>query len=330
MTRTGVTPVVAVVILLMMTVAASGGAYAWMMQVQQDAQRAGGSDLHTDIDVKDTICESGAVRLALKNSGDVQVQARDTAVYVYGPDGHLNATRNGIDFSWAAFTEPGGFDQVGVLLPQPQDVGQFYTVEVSFPHSDHTVETSCRVERNALPGAVGGYDAASEYTHTVELQASGNSADDMTHGYWIDGSTVFTQGRSYGFLALDRDTGTVVQTDTFDVYGTAAEAGNLAGNMSTYGSDHLLLINTHDEPQNNRLSNGLPTEMNATGATEQFSGGPSTFYYRSAYQLVGYQGLGVDGGIEYYAGDEDRDPDAHLTTVLHLVDGNIGLNSTYR
>lgn len=147
--RRGVTPVVAVVLLLGMTVAASGGAYAWVSQVQDQAQRDAARSLSTQLEVEDLRCDRGAVRIAVQNSGDTQIRTADADLYVYDDSEELVAARS-FDGSGMAFAEPGGFEQISVLVGRILEAGGSYRVEATFGRGAHTVAATCQVEEGVL------------------------------------------------------------------------------------------------------------------------------------------------------------------------------------
>ncbi len=166
--RRGITPVVAIVLLLMMTVAASGGAYAWMQNVQEEARDRAQSDLTANLAAKEVICDRGAVRLAVKNSGDRQVLTGEADLYVTDPDGGVVATRD-LDLSdWDL--SPAGFNRSAFFLPDVLSEGNAYDIELSFPRSDVSLETSCVADVGALAVGVWTFDG------TVD-DASGHGND---------------------------------------------------------------------------------------------------------------------------------------------------------
>ncbi|WP_414836480.1 beta strand repeat-containing protein [Candidatus Nanohalococcus occultus] len=154
---------------------------------------------------------------------------------------------------------------------------------------------------------------------TVRVEAAGNSADDRTHGVWINGNNVFTQGRSYGLLVIDRDTHQVTFQDIYDVYGSASEAERLGNKLQSLGSDKLVIITTFDEPRQDRLTNNLPSNITRVGGSGAFSS--SNFKKRSAYILVGIPGLDKGQAFEKYRGEVSDDPDAHVQVTFELRNG---------
>ncbi|MCJ7479336.1 MAG: hypothetical protein MUP63_04130 [Candidatus Nanohaloarchaeota archaeon QJJ-7] len=173
--RKGVTPIVAIVLLLMMTVAAAGAAYTWFSQMQQQLQEEAESELSSDLSVKDMECSAdpeNTVEVAIKNSGQAEIDVKDVDMFIRDSSGHLNTTVTGMDLSTASscngdecgFSEPGGFAQFTVNVSDPQYddqpgsgsvdpdpsslvEGGFYTVEIVFTNSDMSVEgTGCLAE----------------------------------------------------------------------------------------------------------------------------------------------------------------------------------------
>ncbi|MDY6778493.1 MAG: hypothetical protein SVU32_07540, partial [Candidatus Nanohaloarchaea archaeon] len=71
----------------------------------------------------------------------------------------------------------------------------------------------------------------------IRVEASGLSADDTTRGVWMNGTKIFTQGRSYGLVVIDRDTHEVTFKETYDVYGDATEARRLGKKLQSLTKD---------------------------------------------------------------------------------------------
>lgn len=147
MVRRGITPVIAVTLLLGMTVAASGGAYAWISQVQQQAQEEASQGLATRLDVKDAVCTRyGNVEVSIKNNGDAMLTATESDIFVRDGDGDLVSQRTGIDISGATWRQPGGFGAVSgtigtdfaYLFVSNRNVP--HTVAVYAPYDNATVE----------------------------------------------------------------------------------------------------------------------------------------------------------------------------------------------
>lgn len=121
-------------------------------------------------------------------------------------------------------------------------------------------------------------------------------------------------GRSYNIAVLDTETGNWVKKENYDVYDDTSEAGRLADYINDLPQDgsYKVYVVTADEPEDNRLSNGLESAMYSMGASEEVFGSDE-FAHRSAYVLVGKPGLGEGNAYrEYYRGVQDRSPDAFI------------------
>ena len=158
------------------------------------------------------------------------------------------------------------------------------------------------------------------------VAARGQSAT----GYPIDaglynlrtGAKLNSTGRSYMLSIYDRTNKTWVSHTIYDVYGSATNAENMATAMSALGSDKIVVIYTYDEPQINRLTPNLLTQMKRCGASAEIFESRN-FKFRSAYILIGVAGCGQGNGREYYAGDTDSSTGAWLDVTFSIVNGNI-------
>lgn len=158
-------------------------------------------------------------------------------------------------------------------------------------------------------------------THTVRVESKGYSATIGDRGVWIDGLKIFTTTRSYGLVVLDYNAQATFSSN-YDVYGNAANAAALASKLNSLVDGTIIVISTHDEPQTNRLTNGLPAALYRCGASKAIFES-ANFKYRSAYLLVGVCGNGEASGFEKYAGAVDNDPNAWIRGDI-TIGGGVG------
>jgi hypothetical protein len=159
-----------------------------------------------------------------------------------------------------------------------------------------------------------------------QVQAQGFSFPSYASSVSRNGSVVNTGGLSYNVLTINRTTGATTHT-TYDVYTSAANATTMANDLNALDSTKIVVIYSNNEPQTNRLTNGLPAALERCGASKAFSS--TRFRYRSAYILVGVPGIGIGNGIEKYAGTTDSDTSASLEVAFTIKDGNVqGLSGT--
>jgi hypothetical protein len=107
--------------------------------------------------------------------------------------------------------------------------------------------------------------------------------------------------------------------------GTTWDYGSLslASDLNFYSnSAYLIVIFTSDEPQGNRLNNGLFSAMLRNGASRAVFGSPQ-FQYRSAYVLVGIGNCGEGNGYEAYNGSVPGDTNAWCDVAFSLQNGNL-------
>lgn len=166
---------------------------------------------------------------------------------------------------------------------------------------------------------------------TYRVVARGNSSTGVpaTPGLYKNGQLVSGIGRSYIVATINRSTGDYTARQTFDVYGSAANAQAMANYLNGLGTDVIVVIYTQDEPQRYRLNNGLDAAMYRCGASRAVFGS-SEFKLRSAYALIGIPGCGEGNGAEFYQGEVDNDTNAWLDAGFQIVNGSItGVSGSY-
>jgi len=147
-------------------------------------------------------------------------------------------------------------------------------------------------------------------------------------GLYVNGQYVGGVGRSYTLFKINRNT-KAVTGQTFDVHGSAAQAGALASALNATANDHVVVVIGYDEPRDNRLSNGLAEAMVRCGASMAVYGSPN-FKYRAAYILIGIPGAGEGNGTEAYRGSSDNASDAWCEASFTLVGPEIvGSTASY-
>ena len=133
--------------------------------------------------------------------------------------------------------------------------------------------------------------------------------------------------RSYIVDVYDRASGTWDSHKVYDVFGDASNARTMANDLNNLDASKIVIVRTLDEPQSNRLTNGLPDAIYRCGGSRTIFAS-SNFKARSAYILIGIPGIGEGNGIELYAGDVDSDSDAWVeTTITITASGNIQLGN---
>lgn len=152
-------------------------------------------------------------------------------------------------------------------------------------------------------------------------------------GLYKNGQGVYPATRSYYVAMIRRSDGVIVQAADFDVYGGGAvtggrDAGTMATLLNAYGSDHIAVIWTCDEPFTNRMTGGLDQAMYRCGASRAIFGSPN-FLYRSAYILVGIPGCGEGNGAEAYQGSVGNDPNAWCEMSITLANGAFTVSAGY-
>jgi hypothetical protein len=126
--------------------------------------------------------------------------------------------------------------------------------------------------------------------------------------------------RSYKVVVFSRSTGAIASHDQFDVYGSAAEAARMAGYLNGCDYTQIVVVMTYNEPQTNRLLNGLDAAMYRCGASKGVFGARG-FMHRSAYVLIGIPGMGHGNGYEAYSGAADNDANAWVDVPFSIQNG---------
>lgn len=140
------------------------------------------------------------------------------------------------------------------------------------------------------------------------------------------GGMIASAARSYNMARIRRSDGAVVFSATYDVYVQGGAA--LASALDATGSDHLVVIWTYDEPQVNRLGQGLAAAMYRCGASRAIFGNGAAFKARSAYVLIGIAGVGEGGGAEFYGGSSNSAVDAWCDASFYLQAGQPVVSGT--
>jgi hypothetical protein len=141
------------------------------------------------------------------------------------------------------------------------------------------------------------------------------------------GTLLRSAARSYNVMSFTRSTGALSSVTTHDIYSGGGAPAAMAAALNALGSDKIVVILTHDEPQANRLSNGLAEAMYRCGASRAVYGSPN-FKYRAAYALIGIPGCGEGQGYEAYQGDVDDSTNAWLDVSFYLQNGNFVISGT--
>lgn len=138
-----------------------------------------------------------------------------------------------------------------------------------------------------------------------------------------------TFGRSYNVFTIDKATGTTTFIN-FDVFLTPQYINN-EGLMTTYlnslPNTVFVIIATYDEPstvENVALNANFINAVKNCGASSQFAS--ATFYYRSAYILIGTPGIGTGKGFEKYMGVNNGgtgDPQAVIDLNVYFANGAV-------
>lgn len=166
-------------------------------------------------------------------------------------------------------------------------------------------------------------------TYRVVARGSSSTGVPATPGLYKNGQLVSGIARSYIVATINRSTGDYTARQTFDVYGSAANAQAMADYLNGIGTDVIVVIYTQDEPQRYRLHNGLDAAMYRCGASRAVFGS-SEFKSRAAYALIGIPGCGEGNGAEFYQGEINQDPNAWLDAGFQVVNGSItGVSGSY-
>ncbi|WP_416383688.1 interleukin-like EMT inducer domain-containing protein, partial [Parvimonas sp. D9] len=67
-------------------------------------------------------------------------------------------------------------------------------------------------------------------------------------------------------MASDMNSNTINYAETFDVYGSAQRAQDMANVLMSMAPGRTVIVISNDEPVNNRFANGLGAAMESVGA----------------------------------------------------------------
>jgi hypothetical protein len=178
-----------------------------------------------------------------------------------------------------------------------------------------------------LPGM--GQHSYRIYCFGYQIQLNGTATG--AAGIFEDGSTSPAVGAGgYTIAVISRATGQITTSASYNVLGGGTAPADMAAYLNALDSTHIVAIWTNDEPQANRLLNGLDAAMYRCGASRAVYGS-SQFQYRSAYILIGIPGGGEGNGAEFYQGSISSDPNAWCDAAFTVLNGNItGVSSTYK
>lgn len=146
--------------------------------------------------------------------------------------------------------------------------------------------------------------------------------------------------RSYNILTIDKNSG-ITTTRNYDVFN--GEESSMTTYFGSLTSNLIVIIATYDEPSTsngNILSSTFIEAMQNIGASESFGSGVGTgnpngfLYWRNAYVLVGYPGIGIGEGVEYKGGTDTvitdvGDPNAIVDLRISILNGEYTVISVY-
>lgn len=157
---------------------------------------------------------------------------------------------------------------------------------------------------------VGAYGASATYSPVSSQLLNGET-----------GAVLVGGGPMYRVATIHRSTFVVTDLGAFNTYsgGSGVPAAMAAAlNSISRESNTVVVVWTYDEPQGNRVNDGLLEAMLRHGASRAVFGS-ARFRYRSAYILVGIAGCGEGNGAECYAGDFDADPNAWCDLSFQIM-----------
>ena len=157
-------------------------------------------------------------------------------------------------------------------------------------------------------------------------------------GLYVNGVHTLGVVRSYMLVAIRRSDHVIAQKQTYDVWGNGAttagrNAAALASDLNYFANlpgQFIVIVYTGDEPNNAKLTGGLPDALYRNGASRTVFGSPQ-FQSRGAYVLVGISGCGEGSGAEGYQGAVPDDTNAWVDVTMQLYQGQIlGVTSNYK
>jgi predicted phage tail protein len=103
----------------------------------------------------------------------------------------------------------------------------------------------------------------------------------------------------------------------YDVYGSTQDRTDMTNLLNVISTGQIIVITTHDEPNNGHLDPALRAAMERCGAGLKYSS--PNFKNRGAYILISTAGIGYGGGSEYYAGSTNDASDATIKRSFSII-----------
>lgn len=138
--------------------------------------------------------------------------------------------------------------------------------------------------------------------------------------YNEDGTLIGGTNITYNVDVLDRATGTILSTSTFDLYNTPAQAAVMRDLLNGLGTNRIVVVRSHAVASTGRLDFGLAAAMYRCGASPAIYGKPN-FDIHSAYILIGIPTCGEGNGFESYCPGNSADVTRAYCDVSFLLRG---------
>jgi len=160
----------------------------------------------------------------------------------------------------------------------------------------------------------------------------------LSPGLYVNGTAALGAVRSYMLVAIRRSDHVIAQKQTYDVWGNGGttsgrNAATLANDLNYFADrpgQFIVIVYTCDEPNNARMTGGLPDALYRNGASRAVFGSPQ-FQGRATYALLGISGCGEGNGAEAYQGAVPDDPNSWIDVTMQLYQGQIlGVTSNYK
>jgi hypothetical protein len=181
-------------------------------------------------------------------------------------------------------------------------------------------ETALRASWVSVTGRPKVYRAISKGLDAIN---AGNGPTPIGLSDGESGAVLASNGRSYTVIRIRRSDRVITLSQTYDVYASSANATSMAAVLNATDHTYVVVVMGYDEPQTNRLSNGLLAAMLRCGASVGVFGSPQ-FKTRAAYILIGIGGCGPSNGAEFYQGETDSDANAWTeATFMITAEGNL-------
>jgi len=316
--KKGITPVVATVLLMTITIGAVGTLYGIVQgDLQRQTENTDGTDITLNtqgLRLESCYLNADSTSIVMRNNAREAVNASGYTVLINGKIVTSTTNKEVVNPQQTFTTEIN------------RKIGGSQDIILTNGENDASFNCANLPDGKQLRLISIGQDARQSEGGTAPIPPDGNSNSygGIYNGY--NDQPIETESEDgevgYSVALINRTNRTIVHDESYDI-ADSTQKQNFNNSLDTWNSSYnteemVVTIATSEEPENNRLSDGLEENMYAMGASENIYGS-SSFKTGSAYALVGSPGLSKgEAYLELYEGDTDNDQDAWIDTTYEI------------